>query len=44
MCGGLRVADSFSALEALAEDSALVLEGLELEALAALAFVDLGQL
>ena len=41
MCGGLRVADYFFALEALAEDLALVLEVLELEALAALAFVDL---
>ena len=42
-CGGLRVADYFFASEALAEDLALVLEVLESEALAALAFVDLGQ-
>ena len=42
-CGGLRVADYFFASEALAEDSALVSEVLWSEALAARAFVDLGQ-
>ena len=44
VCRGLRVADYFFASKALAEVSALVSEVLGSEALAALAFVDLGQL
>ena len=40
----MRVADYFFSSEALAKDLALVSEVLESEALAALAFVDLGQL